>query len=596
MKYIVDADLILETILNRSKTYEQVAKLWNNIYTKSSEIYISRIGLDRINTLIKVFIEIEEDATQAMNLITDTFKVIEVDTEIIDDARQIDLIHNDFESSVEIVIAEEYKFNGIITERYDSFRHTNSNSETSSKYKQKVMDIDSFCVDIQRYQFQPEQNHKLEISIDSNDLSLSPEMGTKQNYLKSFLQLQQTDSSDHILKDIPALTELSFDSDDIMDFYMDLAQRHGGDDWGDYQENCEVIAAEWDNFEKILSYCWVKAKLSEGDYYIKFVKLWNLLNRFCDLYGKHNDRIFWLDKIIYLSKERENWSDYLSALTSKAWTLIMINRLDETRDCKVSAKSVLELAGEKLELVNDSFLFFRYYHCLNLYYTHNGRLPDAEEALIQQRYSLGLIETENTNGKLLIRCKINHISNFGKIAHEEGLMKIDPDNKDNLDYNLAKTLFAMLSCLDLAISIGWQRGICYLCNKIANINLDLAQITEEAKEKQNLLNRVGEYLKMGQPISDRNECNKRRTGSYLLSFARLELMQNDYVISENLFSNIPSTYIDPNIALSSLEEKALKAIHIFEDGGNQRKARQVVGCFPGLGKKLINLGLLNSTM
>jgi hypothetical protein len=579
MKYLADADTVLEAMLDRSKTNESVAKLWDIAHTKLSEIYISKIGFDRINSVVSLFIDLEDNVVRSMELIASTFRIIEVDSDILEEARHIDLVHNDFESSVEIVCAAEYKFDGIITDRCESFRHTNPQSNISQKYRQRIMDVESLCVDTQRKQ--------LSISSQLQQLDLrNPK--DKDNYIRTIFHEGSQESQ---LKSIPIKDDLSFPPEKTVDFYTDFAEKHGGQDWGDYQEDCEAIAAEWDNFEQVLSYCFKKAENLEGDYYTKFVKLWNLLNRFCDLYGYHNDRIFWLDKIIKLSQERQNWSDYLSALTSKAWTLIMINRLDDAKDCKATAKNVLDRAKEKFELVDDISLQFRYYHCWSLYHTHTQQLDLAREDLARSRNLFDTVKAQNLSDKLLTRHKINHMSDFAKVDYEEGLMEsvINPD--------LAKKLFAeseqkMLSCLELAKSIGWQRGIAYLCNKIANINLDIAQITQEPKDKQDLLNRVEQYLGIGKPIADRNKCNQRRTGSYLLSSARLELMKSDIELRKILFTEIPSIFEDPTMVLSLPEKKALEAIYIFDGQGNGRKAKQAISCFPGLRKKVPKLELL----
>jgi hypothetical protein len=587
MKYLADADTVLEAILNRSKTNESVAKLWDTIHVKSSEIYISRIGFDRINSVVSLFVNLEDNSVQLMRLIASAFKVIEVDSDILEEARHIDLAHNDFESSVEIVCAAEYKFDGIVTDRYESFRHSNPQSKISLKYQPRIMDVESLCVDIQRQQFS--------VSPQSWQLDLRNHKD-KDNYVRTLFHEGLQDSQ---VKSIAIEDDLSFPPEKTVDFYIDFAEKYGGQDWGNYQENCEAIAAEWDNFEQVLSYCFEKAGNLEEDYYARFVKLWSLLNRFCDLYGYHNDRIFWLDKIISLSQERQNWSDYLSALTSKAWTLIMINRLDDAKDCKDTAKDVLDRAKEKFELVGDISLQFRYYHCWSLYHTHTRQLDLAREDLARSRNLFDKIEAKDLSNKLLIRHRISHMSDFAKIDYEEGLMESVDDSEKKLVSNpdIAKKLFAqseqtMLSCLELAKSIDWKRGIAYLCNKIANINLDLAQITQEPKDKRYLLDRVEQYLEIGKPIADHNKCNQRRTGSYLLSSARLESMRGELELSKISFIDIPSFLGDPLLDLSLSEKKALEAIYIFDGQGNERKAKQAISCFPDLRKKVPKLELL----
>jgi hypothetical protein len=598
MKYIADADTIIEAVLNRCKTYEQVAKLWSETYTKSSEIFISSIGRDRICSIVKLFADIDEDATQFIKLIDTTFKVIEVDPEILQEARQIDLLHNDFESSIEMVCAAEYELDGIVTDRHDSFLHNNPRSEISSLYEQKVMDITSFCLDIRRHEslIRPQlQSLKLtNPKLKDTAVSRQPQLPIeKTNENKTTADTQKQ------LKNL-AESQPSLTPDEMVDVYTHLAKMYGGEDWGNYQENYKAIADKWNNFEIVLAYCWKRAVLLEAGYYEKFVNLWNLLNRFCDLYGYHEDRIKWLNEVINLSQEREDWFHYLSALTSKAWTLIMLDRLNKPTDCNKSpdctvyAGDVLNRASKVLDLANDAEQSFRYYHCLSLYYTHisstdHSKIAEAEAALVQQRYLFGAIQAKGVSKKSLARYKVNHMSDFAKVDYEMGLIKSgsDPDAAKEL---FAKSEKTMLSCLDLAKSIGWQRGIAYMCNKIANVNLDLARITEDTKEKEALLDRVEIYLKIGEPIATHNECNKRRTGSYLLSFARLESMRIEIGLSKISYTDIPATLGRTKVMLSSPEKKALKAIDLFTDGGNKRKIRQAVKNFPRLNESVIRTG------
>ena len=63
MQIIIDADLIIEGILNRPKVSPQAVEVWKKIEmifqstSKSHEIHITNIGLARVKQLINIFLQ-----------------------------------------------------------------------------------------------------------------------------------------------------------------------------------------------------------------------------------------------------------------------------------------------------------------------------------------------------------------------------------------------------------------------------------------------------------------------------------------------------------------------------------------------------------
>jgi hypothetical protein len=538
VRYIADADLILEAILNRPKFSPSAIKFWEYAEcNKQHEIYMTNIGLDRISTLIKLFAECEEDASHAIELVTSNFQVIDVDVDILQEARRIDLVSLDLESAVEIVCCADYTLDGIITDRQNSFQHTDPLSKKSLAYQQTLYSPSSF----------------------SSDKKLKT-----------------------IHEDFTAIKKSVLPPLKIVDIYIDLAKKYGGEDWGNYCENYDVIEKEWDSFQDVLTYCWQQAELSKEDYYLKFIELWNLLNRFSDLYSHSKDRLIWLDRIIKLALENEEWIDYFSALISKAWTLIVRSKLDK-------AQSILDDAAKVLTLIEKPSLIFRYYHCLCIYHTRKGELNQAAEILVQQRYLFGVMREQKIEERLLTRYNINFVRNSAKIDHEEGLKISEEGHITDVKRLLNSAENKMLSCLELAKDIDWQRGLCYLYNKLANINLDLANKVNDLEEKQKLVNKAEKYLRLGEPIAILHQRNLRRVSGYYLAFARLEDMKSYLGIGE-----IPATFPEKSANfLTSAEKKAQKAIEISQRDGNNRRIEQVKTFFPELSEKLDKLNPLS---
>jgi hypothetical protein len=544
MQYIADADLILEAILNRPKFSPLAIEFWKHTENdKKDEIYITSIGLDRISTLVKLFAEHEEDANHVIGLVTSNFQVIDVDVDILQEARRIDLVSLDLESAIEIVCSIDYNLDGIVTDRQNSFQHTDPLSKISVLYQKTLYDPSS---------------------------------------LPSGKKLKTIHEDFPEIKELVEIKESVLPPLKIVGIYIDLAKKYGGEDWGNYYEKYDVIEKEWGNFQEVLTYCWQQARLSKEEYYLKFIELWNLLNRFSDLYSHSKDRIIWLDRIIELSQENEKWIDYFSALTSKVWTLIVRNKLDQ-------AWITLNDAAKVLTLIEKPSLIFRYYHCLCIYHTRKGELNEATEILVKQRYLFGVMAEQEIEEKLITRYNINSTRNSAKIDHEEGLKISDKGRISDVRRLLNSAENKILSCLELAKDIDWQRGVCYLYNKLANINLDLANKVDDLEEKQKLVKKAEKYLRLGEPISILHQRNLRRVTGYYLAFARLEDMKSYLGIGE-----IPSTFPEKSADfLTPAEKKAQKAIEISQTDGNNRRIEQVEIFFPGLSKKLDNLNPLS---
>ena len=146
MQIIVDADLILEGVLKRSKVSPHAVDVWKTIEKisqsdlKFDEIYITNIGLSRIFQFISIFYEgIQEDIDLIMEEISFLFQIIDVDLDTIQAARKINLVSKDFESAIELVCAKEYGIDQIITDRLDAFLYVDSQDEISQFYQSKIV-------------------------------------------------------------------------------------------------------------------------------------------------------------------------------------------------------------------------------------------------------------------------------------------------------------------------------------------------------------------------------------------------------------------------------------------------------------------------
>lgn len=118
MKVLVDADFLLEALLNREKSIGDARKLWKLLETDKIEGVVTDIGLQRICIHIDKF-----GGSKAVKEITSVLKSIVqvkiVDREILEEARSFDSL--DFESAVEIVCAYAWKVDAIVTQNIQQF-------------------------------------------------------------------------------------------------------------------------------------------------------------------------------------------------------------------------------------------------------------------------------------------------------------------------------------------------------------------------------------------------------------------------------------------------------------------------------------------
>ncbi|MEM9121532.1 MAG: hypothetical protein AAGD09_27200, partial [Cyanobacteria bacterium P01_F01_bin.56] len=267
--------------------------------------------------------------------------------------------------------------------------------------------------------------------------------------------------------------------------YINFTAQYGGLDWGDWYTDYDLINAEWENIQVVLCWC----QQNQHDEQLKTI--WNNVNHFADLYGYWRDRLVWLDEISKLSKDKDP-ATYVQSLSRKAWTLLMTK--DEMS--AVEASKIITEAWSKRHLAPHSIQVSVAHH-LFLSRTYSGRYSDAAKVLkSMQKIIKNLTASESMNPKVLQRWKVNLRRNQAKLQYEKQNMVA------------AKQLY--LEALRMSREIHWNRGICYIYNKLADIAIHETDFDTAAK-----------YLKAGLPMAQQNR-NKRRVAGYQKSFSQLE--------------------------------------------------------------------------
>jgi hypothetical protein len=559
MRYVVDADSVLEGLIDRPNLSSEAACIWEQIESSDDQCYITSIGLEKISETIRLLIVIEQEADKIIDLVTSNFEEIEVDRKIIQEALELDLSSKDFESAIEIICAKELDINSIITDRKDCFPFLKSKNEFKNV---KIMNAKEYILQSKKNAkeslheeakscegdrklflenteeseypeakfFQKDCNlwlrgtsgyKKMETScvVKPSLPNLNENMYTVLTQDKSTSEL--SDPNKFFLKYLPLITELG----------ITFVEKYGGEDLDDYYERYDVIKAHWSILKCILDFCYYQASSGNKVYYSKFMTIWNRLNRFCDLYGYWDNRIEYLNLAIELSDQYQMYDELFDSLTRKAWTLIMQNKLG---DAKKSLKRAAVISRQQKNIKNSSSRFY-FYHCLFTFYARsyvNSDEPsnaekafsNAEKTFVELAYLAEAAEGEQVDDASLKRRKINIERNSAKLDY---LQAIKEENSKLSKELIERSLNKYLLCLEDAVSLGWKRGICYLHNKIADIYIRKAEdIQESVKKREGFLRNADTYLDQAQNIAIRNH-NQRRIAGYLLSYARISMLKAD---------------------------------------------------------------------
>jgi predicted nucleic acid-binding protein len=550
MRYIIDADLVLEGLLVRPNLSSDAARVWKQIESSDDKGYITSIGLGKISKAIRLLVPIEQKADEIIDFVSSVFEEIEVDRPIIQDALELDLSSKDFESAVEIICAKELEINDIITDRKDYFPFLNSKNKFLDGFALKIMDAQEYISESKKNakesiheeskscegdrklllintEESPHQEAKFS-KDDCNPLLItsgfkemltpyatkSPQPNLNENVATILNQHESTSA-------VGDLENLFLDYPDLMiEFGITFVDKYGGEDIDDYYERYDIIKNHWPILKYILDFCYYQASSGHKDYYSKFMTIWNRLNRFCDLYGYWDNRIEYLNLAIELSSQYQMDDELFNSLTRKAWTLIMQNKLG---DAKKNLKRAAFISRQQKKIKNSS-LCFNFYHCLFTFYARSNDPIKAEEAFVELAYLAKALEEEQVDDASLKRRKINIARNSAKLDY---LQAIEEENSKLSKELIERSLTKYLLCLKDAVSLGWKRGICYLHNKIADIYIHKAEdIQESVKKREKFLKNAETYLDQAQNIAVRNH-NQRRIAGYLLSYARISMLKAD---------------------------------------------------------------------
>lgn len=116
IRILVDADLILEALMNRN-TVTDVREILDKV-NPWIQMYITDVGWQKIYTYLS-HLQNQKIAELVINWLEEKMKICSVNQIILQQARSSPI--KDFESAVEIICASYQKLDAIVTHKYDDF-------------------------------------------------------------------------------------------------------------------------------------------------------------------------------------------------------------------------------------------------------------------------------------------------------------------------------------------------------------------------------------------------------------------------------------------------------------------------------------------
>ncbi len=268
-------------------------------------------------------------------------------------------------------------------------------------------------------------------------------------------------------------------------WYLDLAEKYGGEEWKEWHILYDKLEEEWDNLLAVLEWC---ARQSIPRYE-DINKLWQRVQYYASIYGYWNERLFWSEWLLQAAERRGDWKTAMKEMRDKGWALIWKGHPKQLEE----ADQLLERAWKLHERVKD-FELAQEVACFNsVLCSRRQQYPQAHEWI-----NIGekLLKQANSEEPKRTRQLILILYYRAEIYYQ------------NENYERAKELYQEV--VERGQTIDWQRAVNYAQNWLADIAIEQGNLDE-----------VQGLLDTGLREADRNK-DKRRIAYYKRSFARFE--------------------------------------------------------------------------
>jgi hypothetical protein len=515
IQVLLSADSLLEIMADRQEFRSKVDYIERELDLGEIDFFMTEPSVKRVLATILTSTDNEEDEDIITQGILNLVEILHVSPDQLHQARNLNL--KSIESALEVVCAVESKMNGIVTHEPDKFDGMKNDYYTEiltpKDLKTKKDNLNTCQLNFVFDDLLPTLSiTKIHWSFTVLAEMLCCGSSESEKYLKQELDKLVNESKLCVNEDgrytltrnTECYTRAKLENDldlkhtiirKIIEYYINFSKRYGGLDWGFYQERYDFIDDEWTNIKLVLQLCY------ERHMYKDIEILWQELNHFADLYSYHDDRILWLKRLVKIASQNKNDDMLTLQLARQAWTYII-------RDTKESLQQAKVIIDKLYRHFNGSKIGTKYYatHVNFIYHMHIKDYENSKKILRLQLKLLRVLKRSNCEERVFLRQSINFFRNRAKLPLVLG------------DLKTAKERFE--STREMALKIGWVRGVSYTLNKLANIAID-----------ENNFELAKEYLDQGFTIAKRNK-NWRRMGGFKTSYAVLAYCQGDEELTE----------------------------------------------------------------
>ena len=273
-----------------------------------------------------------------------------------------------------------------------------------------------------------------------------------------------------------------------IEWYLNLAEKHGQFFWQEWQIEYDVIQDEQGNLLDVLHWCANQERYTD-------VKNFCLnLNYYTNAYGYWEDRLFWMNWPINASERRGDWSIAVYAMSEKAWTLLLIGGQKNLEIAHQILTKAWDIRDRADIVVQNNLSEYLAYICIeNKKYEEAQIWLNVKEELLNKA---ALAQREYLPHWLMVRYY------QAKIYYKIG------------DYDRAKIIYHKI--FEESQKNEFQRGIIAALQGLA----DIAIVHNDLDEAEKLLN-------TGLPVAERTK-HKKRTACYQRLFCLLEEARGNF--------------------------------------------------------------------
>ncbi|HEY9834088.1 MAG TPA: NB-ARC domain-containing protein [Stenomitos sp.] len=268
-------------------------------------------------------------------------------------------------------------------------------------------------------------------------------------------------------------------------WYLSFSESYGATDWKEWHLEYTHLDWEWENLMAVWEWCAAKER------YTDILALWRNIKGYAHVRGYWDVRLDWTNWLIPAAEQRGDWSTAATVMHDRGWTLTLTGQ----PSCLEEATILLQRAWELRDYQSPTFQLELVTSLVVLYI----RTQEFDKARNWLQTEQSLLESAGLSEREHQRQQVHILYYQAEICFR------------SKDYIQAQALYQQ--ALELAIAVGWQRGIIAIGNWLADVaiklgDLDLAQ----------------QLLERGLPVAEGNK-DKRSTAFHKRSLAILSKLQ-----------------------------------------------------------------------